>query len=241
MKTTIPKNNVSVDYYEVLECFIKLLRQKQKDNIRSIFLTGSYARGDANDSSDLDVWCIFNYIDSKVLYDVGDSVHTLPVSYNKLEVNSQCFSLKEVKSNYFSNWIEESVKILDAVLLFGEDLFEKNISVPELKLIYKRYLVDILMSIRHYISVDEPKEKLTYHKIRTYILKPLMFPLRLERYCILGYYPTTNSELLESYKGRIRELVEYFLDEEKFYKDINMNHREVLNKMHDSVLEIIND
>lgn len=241
MKKTIPKNNVNVDYHEILEYFIKLLRQKQKDNIRSVFLTGSYARGDANDSSDLDVWCIFEYVDSKVLYDVGNSAQTLPVSYNKLEVNSQCFSLNEIKSKYFSNWIEEPVKILDAVLLYGEDLFEKNVSVSELKLIYKRYLVDILMSIRHYISVDEPKEKLTYHKIRTYILKPLMFPLRLERYCVLEYYPNTNSELLESYEGRLHEVVEYFLDEEKFNKDINRNHRKVLSIMYDSVLEIIND
>lgn len=240
MKKTIPNNNVGVDYIEVLECFIKLLRQKQKNNIISVFLTGSYARGDATDSSDLDVWCIFNYLDSKVLYDVGISANTLPVSYDKLEVNSQCFSMEEIKSNYFCNWIEEPVKVLDAVLLYGEDLFKNNVSVNELKLIYKRYLVDVLMGIRHYIAVDEPKEKLTYYKIRTYILKPLMFPLRLERYCVLGYYPNTNSELLESYKGKMHDVVEYFLDEGKFNIDINSNHREVLSKMYDSVLELIN-
>ncbi|MFZ7120304.1 MAG: nucleotidyltransferase domain-containing protein [Eubacteriaceae bacterium] len=241
MKKTIPQNNVSVDYYKILECFTKLLKEKQKNNIISIFLTGSFARGDANDSSDLDVWCIFEYVDTKVLFDVGDLAQILPVSYNKLEVNSQCFSLEEINSNYFSNWIEEPVIILEAVLLYGEDLFKNNVSVSELKLIYKRYLVDILMSIRHYISVDEPKEKLTYHKIRTYILKPLMFPLRLERYCVLGNYPTTNIELLESYEGRMHKIVKYFLDEEKFNKDINRNHREVLSIMHDSILEIINE
>ncbi|MCT4599132.1 MAG: nucleotidyltransferase domain-containing protein [Vallitalea sp.] len=240
MKKIIPINNVKVDYDEVLECIIRLLRQKQKDNLVSIFLTGSYARGDATDSSDLDVWCIFEYIDSKVLHDVGIVAQALPVSYNKLEVNSQCFTIEEIKNHNFSNWNEEPVKILDAVLLFGEDLFENDVSVAELKLIYKRYLVDVLMSIRHYISVDEPKENLTYHKIRTYILKPLMFPLRMERYCVLGYYPNTNSELLESCKGKIHDIVEYFLDEEKFNKDINLYHREVLSKMHDSVLELIN-
>ena len=101
MKKTIPKNNVCVDYHEVLKCFIELLRQKQRKNIISIFLTGSYARGDANASSDLDVWCVFEYIDSKVLYDVGMSAQALPVSYNKLEVNSQCFSLEEVKTTIF--------------------------------------------------------------------------------------------------------------------------------------------
>lgn len=240
MKITIPKNNVCVDYHEVLKCFIKLLSQKQKNNIISIFLTGSYARGDANDSSDLDVWCIFEYIDCKVLYDVGMSAQALPVSYNKLEVNSQCFSLEEVKSSYFSTWIEEPVKALDAILLYGEDLFENEVLISELKQIYKRYLVDILMSIRHYISVDEPKEKLSYHKIRTFILKPLMFPLRLERYCALGYYPNTNYELLESYKGKMHDLIEYFLDEEKFNKAINKDHRELLSNMHDLVLEIMN-
>jgi predicted nucleotidyltransferase len=84
MKTAIPNNNVSVDYNKVLDSFVALIKQRQKDNIRSIFLTGSYARGDATDSSDLDVWCVFDYIDSKVLYDVGISAQQLPVLYTQL-------------------------------------------------------------------------------------------------------------------------------------------------------------
>lgn len=239
MKTAIPGNNVSVDYSAVLDKFVGLIKQKQKDNIKSVFLTGSYARGDATDASDLDVWCIFDYIDCNVLYDVGASARELPVHYTELEVNSQCLSMEEFKSDYFSNWTESSVKILDGVLLYGEDLFGDNVSIPELKQIYKKYLADILMSIRHYICVDEPAEKLTYKKIRTYILKPLMFPLRLERYCVCGYYPQSNYDLLKSYDNSVYELVEYFLDQEKYDNDINCNHREVLYKMHDLVSELL--
>lgn len=240
MRKIIPNNNVKINYHEILECFIELIKQRQRDNIKSIFLTGSYARGDANDLSDLDVWCVFEHLDAKVLYDVGAVTRELPVPYEKIEINSQCFSINEVYSKSFSSWIEEPVKVLDAVLLYGQDLFNNNASVSELKLIYKKYLADILMSIRHYICVDEAVEKLTYQKIRNYVLKPLMFPLRLERYCFLGYYPQTNYDLLKSYDNKVSEMVEYFLDKEKFDKDISINHKEVLSKMHDVVLELLN-
>ncbi len=239
MKTVVPHNNVSVDYNGVLDSFIRLIKQKQKENVRSIFLTGSYARGDATDSSDLDVWCVFNYINSKVLYDVGISARELPVLYNKLETNSQCLSMEEFESDYFLNWTERPIKILDGVLLYGEDLFGDKFSISELELIYKKYLADILMSIRHYICVDEPAEKLVYKKIRTYILKPLMFPLRVERYCACGYYPQSNYDLLKSYDNSLYELVEYFLNQEKYENDISINHREVLYKMHDLVSELL--
>ena len=205
MKKLVPRNDVSIDYCLVLDSFIDLIKQKQNNNIKSVFLTGSYTRGDARDTSDLDVWCVFDYINSKVLSDVGNCARELYISYNQIEVNSQCLSMDEVKSDYFSNWTEKSIKILDGVLLHGEDIFGENPSISELKLIYSKYLADVLMSIRHYICVDKPLEKLTYKKITTNILKPLMFPLRLERYCTCGQYPESNYDLLKSYDSRQKE------------------------------------
>lgn len=241
LRTTVPINNASSDYNGLLDSFISLIKLKQAANVRSIFLTGSYARGDATDASDLDVWCIFEHIDNEVLNDVGASARELPISYNQLEVNAQCMSIEELKSKYFINWTERSVKILDGVLIFGEDLFGSDILTSELNLIYKKYLADVLMSIRHYICVDEPAEKLTYKKLKTYILKPLMFPLRLERYCAIGYYPHSNYDLLKSYdNSKFTVLVEYFINQEKFDLDIGSNHKKLLFKLHDLVLELLN-
>jgi hypothetical protein len=76
---------------------------------------------------------------------------------------------------------------------------------------------------------------------RTDILKPLIFPLRIERYCTCGYYQESNLDLHKAYEGKEREVVEYFLNQEKFEQDIRRDHREVLKKLHDSVLQSVNN
>ena len=53
------------------------------------------------------------------------------------------------------------------------------------------------------------------------------------------YYPQSNYDLLKSYDNSLYELVEYFLNQEKYDNDISNNHREVLYKMHDLVLELL--
>lgn len=95
------------------------------------------------------------------------------------------------------------------------------------------------MSIRHYICVDEPKELLTHKKISTYILKPLMYALRQERFCTTGIYPLSIENLLESYQDDNRNMVEYFINEEKFENDILSNHTEVLMFLHNKIQRLI--
>lgn len=95
------------------------------------------------------------------------------------------------------------------------------------------------MGIRHYICVDEPKELLTHQKIITYILKPLMFALRQERFCATGIYPLSTEQLLESYQDNNRIMVEYFMNREKIDKDILINHKDVLMVLHDRIQRLI--
>ena len=147
-------------------------------------------------------------------------------------------SLAEFKSDEFNAWSERSVRALDSVLLYGEDLC----GVPnkdDIKMIYKKYIAEIIMSIRHYISVDEPKEKLTHGKIKAYILKPLMFALRLEIYCKKDIFPLSEKELLEACDSDKKFLAEYFYDKEKFDKDISENHKGVFEKIHSAVCSML--
>jgi len=60
MKKNIPHNNVSEDYKSLLDIYINRIQEFTDNNLISIFLTGSFARGEATENSDLDVWCIFN-------------------------------------------------------------------------------------------------------------------------------------------------------------------------------------
>ena len=238
MRTEIPENNSGFDYEKILGEFIDMLKEKQGGNLLSVYLAGSYARGDGTANSDLDVFCIFGELRADVLADVGFCARNNSVSYESVEINSQCMSLAEFQSAEFDAWSEKSVRALDSVLLYGEDLCGVP-SKGEIEAIYKKYTAEIVMSIRHYISVDEPKEKLTHGKIKAYILKPLMFALRLELYCKKDIFPLSEKELLEACGSDRRFLAEYFYDKEKFDKDISEDHKGVFEKIHSAVLAML--
>ncbi|MDE6764603.1 MAG: nucleotidyltransferase domain-containing protein [Oscillospiraceae bacterium] len=238
MRTEIPKNNSGVDYEKILGEFVDTLKEKQGGNLLSVYLAGSYARGDGVANSDLDIFCIFDEINSGVLSDVGFCARNNSVSYESVEINSQCMSIAEFKSDEFNAWSERSVRALDSVLVYGEDLCGVPDKV-EIETAYKKYAAEIVMSIRHYIAVDEPKEKLTHGKIKTYILKPLMFALRLEIYCKKDIFPLSGKELLEACGSDKKFLAEYFYSKEKFDKDISENHKDVFEKIHSAVCSML--
>lgn len=237
MRNNIPENAVNLDYHGALNHFISLLIERQESNIKCVYLSGSYARGDATDASDLDLFCVFDTLTDKALSDVGFSARNTPISYENLEINTQCLSINEFNREDFKGWTEKPARILDSVLIFGEDIFGNDVSTNELEKIYKKYLTDVLMSIRHYISVDEPIEKLTYRKIKTYILKPLMFPLRMERYCTTGSFPLAIDSLKNALDESDKFVVDFFCSETDFNEAINENYRTVLYKFHNVVLK----
>lgn len=238
MRTEIPKNNSGFDYEKILGEFIDMLKEKQGENLLSVYLAGSYARGDGGANSDLDVFCVFGEINADVLADVGFCAMNNSVSYESVEINSQCMSLAEFNGNKFNAWSERSVRALDSVLLYGVDLCGTP-NKSEIEAAYKKYTAEIIMSIRHYISVDEPREKLTHGKIKAYILKPLMFALRLEIYCKKGVFPLSEKELLEACGSEKKFLAEYFYDKEKFDKDISEDHKKTFEKIHSAVCAML--
>lgn len=241
MRREIPYNHVTHDYKKVLEEFISGLQDKLGEDLVMVYLTGSYARGDATDKSDLDVFCIFKDINQQVLETVGVCARNTSVPYDILEINTQSMSVEEYKSKGFEHWAECAVTELNSVLLYGETLLSPRDIKKELEYSYRSCLADVIMGIRHYLCVDEPKEKLTHQKITTYILKPMMFALRQERFCKTGTYPLSTKELLVSYQDENRVLMEYFLDKDKFERDIAKNHKEVLLTMHDLVKKLIEE
>lgn len=232
MRRTIPYNHVAHDYEKVLGEFVSQLKGTLGDFLMMVYLTGSYARGDATDKSDMDIFCIFDNVNRHVLETVGFCARHTSVAYDVLEINVQCMSVREYKSKYFEDWSEYAVTELNSVILYGEELFHIEDIKAALTVSYKKSLADVIMSARHYLCVDEPKEKLTHEKISTYILKPLMFALRQERFCTKGVYPLSVKDLLNSYSDENRILVEYFMDRAKFENDIAEDHKQVLARIH---------
>lgn len=239
MRIKIPNNNVKYNYERLIKEFIELLLEKQHNNLKCVYLSGSYARGDANEHSDIDIFCLFEYIDGTVLHDVGYCARNMFIGYDILEINPQCMTIKEFLSNAFENWGygEYAIRELDSVLLYGEvPIIDKPYEIQN---IYKKYLGNIIMSIRHYLCVDEPKDKLTYTKIKNYVLKPLMFALRLERYCNTGSFPLSVNDLYCAYNDEKKQLIEYFYNEEKLKQNIETDHKSVLNNMHTLIIGML--
>lgn len=239
MRREIPNNKVRYDYEKVLQEFVSALKNRLGETLLMAYLTGSYARGDANDHSDLDVFCIFTEINPYVLEAVGFCARNISVAYDVLEINTQSLSVEEYKSKVFEDWSEYAVTELNSVLLYGTPLVEISHLHEEIQMSCKKNLANILMGIRHYICVDEPAELLTHKKISTYILKPLMFALRQERFCATGVYPLSIEQLLKSYQDDNRIMVEYFMNREKFDYDMSINHKAVLMGLHNRVQRLI--
>ena len=136
MRRVIPDNKVSHDYEKVLKEFVSILKNRLGESLLMVYLTGSYARGDANDNSDLDVFCIFNTINQYVLETVGYCARNTSLSYDVLEINTQCLSEEEYKSKVFEEWSEYAVTELNSVLLYGEQLVEISNINEKVKLSY---------------------------------------------------------------------------------------------------------
>jgi hypothetical protein len=120
------------------------------------------------------------------------------------------------------------------VLLWGEDVASRSIPDHETERVWKELLAEVLLSIRHYIAVNEPAENLTFQKIRTWILKPLMFALRLERLSHIEKYPLTITDLLHSYETPPQSVL-YFCDKKKWDSTIQSNRDLTLHSLHDEV------
>lgn len=138
MRRMIPNNKVSHDYEKVLGEFVSDLKNKLGESLLMVYLTGSYARGDAHDDSDLDVFCIFNNINKDVLETVGFCARNTSIPYNVLEINTQSLSINEYKSKIFEDWSEYAVTELNSVLLYGEELVEINNINEKIQLSYKK-------------------------------------------------------------------------------------------------------
>ena len=242
MRNTIPFNNVNFDYNYFISSFIDSMANIQGNNIKSIILAGSYARGEATESSDVDIWCVFDKLDTTTLTSIATIINNLPIKYGQVELNTQCFSFEEFNSIFFADFLAKPIIVLEGVLLYGEEIAKNGLSNDEVVYTYKKILSQVLLSVRHYISVNEPKEKLTYRKLKAYVLKPLMFALRLERYCNTGIYPLTSKNLYDLYNDMDKSvLVIWYMSPDTLEKAIQSNHIDVLLTINNYIADMINN
>lgn len=180
-----------MDLNRLLDCYVERVKYILGDRLECVVLTGSYARGDFTSKSDIDLWIIIKDMKLHDIKAIGkDSLRD--ISYK--EINPQCISFDELSLSGFKNSFNPVQLYLDGVVIFG-DLqavpLDKRVVAKEAS----RIFTQVLMSIRHYIVVNEPEENLRKSKIRSWLLKPVLWGLRYYLYCSLDIYCRTFSDL----------------------------------------------
>lgn len=239
MRIKLPQNKVCKKYEIIIEEYIKAITESLEKDIMSIYIEGSYAKGEANDESDFDIFIIIDNINLNKLNTIGLITSEIFEKYGNAKINPQCMGIEEFNLEIFENWSMKSIIALNGVLLYGKDLSNKNVNANDLRLYYKKALVEILMSIRHYININKPSSKLSYQNFKAFILKPLLYIMRVERFCNIGKYPLTNQELVESYSDEYSIIIEYFTNSEKFLNNIANDKNATLFTIHSLVENLI--
>jgi len=95
------------------------------------------------------------------------------------------------------------------------------------------------MSLRHYITVKEPKEKLADGRLKRWVLKPICIAQRIEKYLDSRYYPLNNKDLLNSVESlRDKQIVSWMLDSARLRHDLNNDSGNVLTEISRSTQDL---
>jgi predicted nucleotidyltransferase len=202
-------------------------------DLRSIILAGSYARGEAREESDLDLWCVFSALEPRHLQAIGQVVLKVGETH-RLEINPQCVTESEFRRFRSFGTV---LAVLEGRPLFG-NMAAGTPPTNEVLSACESLLGEAILSCRHYICVAEPWEKLAGGKLRRWVLKPLSFGLRLERYLSTGAFPITAQDLLQVLKGqRAEQAMTWLTKPQVLWADLEQSAISVL----DTVLKVADE
>ncbi|MEW4902800.1 nucleotidyltransferase domain-containing protein [Clostridium tetani] len=158
------------------------------EEIQCILLTGSYARGEVCESSDIDMWLFFKEISFDILKTIAYILKDLP---RTPKLTPKCTTFQESLNKHFAKEYNPLQYRTDGIVLYGKIQLpypKKEEFIEESK-----YLSNyVIMGIRHYIAIGEDEEKLLKRKIQRRILKPLMWAFR---YKYAGKYGEYHKKL----------------------------------------------
>ncbi|RAV13612.1 hypothetical protein DQG23_33005 [Paenibacillus contaminans] len=94
---------------------------------------------------------------------------------------------------------------------------------------FENIISEAVMSIRHYITAQEPVQHLCDGRLKRWVLKPLCVAMRIERLIITGKYPHNFNELLEMSAGLPQvKAVEWIMNKELFTQNVSADPTKVL-------------
>jgi len=177
------------------------------DRVECLAMVGSHARGDAHAGSDVDLWL---FLDRVWLEDLRVVGRLVAEAGRQPEINLQCATFAEAASGSFQEGFSPLQLHFDGRVLHGQ-LRLPPPTIQEVLAAAGAISAFVLMSCRHYIATQEPEESLAKGKIRSWVLKPLMWALRYDVFARTGAYPVTIDELSQApISQEARDLVVIF-------------------------------
>lgn len=159
--------------------------------LECILLTGSVARGEIRERSDIDIWIFLDEIKFEDLYKVSEVVKTFS---KEPKINPQVTTFKECLLPHFTREYSPIQYNTDGKVLYGE-LKVPYPSREEFLQSSKNLAAYIIMGIRHFISINESEKSLLSKKLLKRILKPITWALRYKYAWIKGRYILDLEEL----------------------------------------------
>ena len=164
--------------------------------LKCLILTGSHARGDFREDSDIDLWLMFDEVNIDNLREIGNIVTNLAAGPGTSpEINAQCATSDELKTRAFTEQFSPVQLHCEGIILHGKLDLSKP-TKEELLIECSRIASFVLMSARHYISVQESEVSLQQGRLQKWIINPLMWALRYEILANTNVYPRTSDDLL---------------------------------------------
>jgi len=195
-----------------------------RDKIAAVVLTGSYAKGDFTDKSDIDIWVIFNELQLSDLKEIASFINK---NAGFPEINAQCITTNELLAKPLRKCFSPVQIYVDGIVLHGK-LPEYQPYNSEIRNYALAIAVEVFMSARHYITTGESEESLASGRLLKWVIKPLTWVLRYNILLNGSDFPRDMDNLLKnskyeneikiinaykeilecSYKGSFRELNE---------------------------------
>jgi predicted nucleotidyltransferase len=223
---------------ELIPELIKQIKHDFLSNIHSIYLTGSYSRGDETKQSDIDVYCFFDSLSAQDLAEVGHIVRGVSTLYGVTELNLQCITVDEY-SQYGFQYFISPLLYFEGKLLYGAPMM-KEPQTGELIQFAERILADATMNARHYMTVREPKEKLADGRLKRWVLKSICIALRIGNYLEHRYFPLSYIDLMNNVQSpRDKQIVSWTLEPAILKQDLYNDSDHVLSAISSSAQSLL--
>lgn len=162
------------------------------NKLDAVVLTGSYAKGDFTQLSDIDIWLVFN---SMQIQDVKKTTMLIKNRSETPEFNIQCVTSTELLTMPFKKWFSPVQLFIDGFVLYG-NLPQYIPYNSEIRNYAASIAVEVYMSARHYISSGEDEESLAGGRLLKWVIKPLSWVFRYNVFLRSSIFPRNFDDLL---------------------------------------------